>query len=180
MHVAVERDLSLFRPDFSVEQYITLLKRYFGFYNPLEQRLRAPTWSSANQLQELRWKTEWLREDLRYFGLEADRLEALPVCDQLPPVDTVSNRLGCLYVLEGSTIGGQFIVRHLQRQFGLAKDRGATFFHGYGVNTSEMWDRFCALLDQHANPSSDDAVIASALVTFRSLHRWLRPTTVRQ
>jgi heme oxygenase len=49
--------------------------------------------------------------------------------------------VGCLYVLEGATLGGQFISRHLAT-LGIGPANGGLFFHGYGAKTGEMWKSF--------------------------------------
>ena len=51
------------------------------------------------------------------------------------PLDAV----GCLYVLEGSTLGGQIILRRAAERLGIDADTGAGFFHGYGAQTGAMW-----------------------------------------
>ncbi len=49
--------------------------------------------------------------------------------------------LGCLYVLEGATLGGQVISRHLAK-LGIGPENGGRFFNGYGARTGEMWKSF--------------------------------------
>jgi heme oxygenase len=78
--------------------------------------------------------------------------------------------MGCLYVLEGSTLGGQMLQRHFKRQLALEEHRGLTFFTGYGPDTPTRWKQFGAWLEQG---SLDEAVLlATARQTFLSLEGW--------
>ena len=38
---------------------------------------------------------------------------------RLPPLETQADAFGCLYVLEGATLGGRVISRHIERALGL-------------------------------------------------------------
>ncbi len=69
--------------------------------------------------------------------------------------------LGRMYVMEGSTLGGQFIAKHVGARLGLLQGKGTAFFSGYGTQTASRWKEFKAVLA--ALPESDlDTVIASA------------------
>lgn len=53
--------------------------------------------------------------------------------------------IGTLYAIEGATLGGQVISRHLQTTLGLTASTGARFFNGYGdtLSTQQHWQEFC-------------------------------------
>jgi heme oxygenase (biliverdin-IX-beta and delta-forming) len=81
--------------------------------------------------------------------------------------------LGCLYVLEGATMGGRMITRHLQATFGITPDAGGRFFDGYGADTGKMWQSTRQLLVRGApDLPSENAMVASAITTFACLRRW--------
>jgi heme oxygenase len=52
---------------------------------------------------------------------------ALPQYHDLPDIEDWPRMLGCLYVLEGATLGGQIISRHLQRTLHIDAINGAAF-----------------------------------------------------
>jgi len=56
--------------------------------------------------------------------------------------NSLSEIVGMMYPLEGSTLGGQVISKHLRRNLGLTPDHGARFFHGYGDDTESFWSAF--------------------------------------
>lgn len=88
--------------------------------------------------------------------------------------------LGCLYVIEGATLGGRVITRHLQNQLGTTPDSGGAFFDGYGAETGSRWKAFCTMLSQYADHSADEdrqaAIVAGANRTFETLTHWLFPS----
>lgn len=172
-HTAMEGTLGLMHDDLALAHYRQLLERYFGFYAPVEARLAevlgvAPPGGLDVQA---RHKLALLRADLVALGEPAP--DTLALCTALPPLHTPAQAMGCLYVLEGATLGGMVIGRHVQRTLGLTPDSGARFFHGNGAHTAELWRDFrAALVGFAAQPGIADVVVTSANDTFRSLRHW--------
>jgi heme oxygenase len=80
--------------------------------------------------------------------------------------------LGRLYVLEGCTLGGTFIDRHLAALPGLGGIR-LRAFSPYGAETGAMWHAFRrATRDRVARGGDPDAMVSAATATFRSLASW--------
>ncbi|MCY7315236.1 MAG: biliverdin-producing heme oxygenase [Rubrivivax sp.] len=172
-HLAMEDALGLMRDDLLLADYRRLLERYFGFYAPVEARLAGllPSDPLGGLDFETRRKLPLLRADLAALGGPA--ADTLAVCHALPPLRTPAQAMGCLYVLEGATLGGVVISRHVQRTLGLTPDSGARYFHGNGAHTAEMWRAFrSALAGFSASAANADAVVESANETFRSLRHW--------
>ena len=70
-----------------------------------------------------------------------------------------------MYVVEGSTLGGQYIAKHVERRFGFRGGSGNAYFRGYGERTGSMWRSFKD--DLIALPEEDtDRVIAAARAMF--------------
>ena len=112
------------------------------------------------------------------LGDTPETIAALPFCDVLPPLVTLPNLLGCLYVIEGATLGGQIITRHLQKNLHIFPETGAEFFNGYGAATATRWQACCAMLTTQAEKIADDEhIIATANQTFATLEHWLFPNT---
>ena len=176
-HAALEGQLPLLDPCLSREDYHQLLGRFFGYYAPLETRLLALPWPDEIGFDYSgRHKTPRLEQDLIALGETPETLAQLPRCQDLPEVLTLSNLLGCLYVIEGATLGGQIITRHLLINLGLTPETGAAFFNGYGEQTGAHWQTFCKMLtDLTEETSSDEEIIASANRTFETLGQWLFP-----
>jgi len=171
-HDAIEATLDLTSEALDRDAYRRTLKRFHGFYRPIEAGLWAVGgWVERGLDITERRKTPLLEADLRALGV-ADP-EDLPVCTDLPPHATVATALGCLYVLEGATLGGQVISRCVQKVTGITLDTGGRFFHGYGDRTGPMWQAFRAALVAFAvTPGDQDEVVSAAKDTFSKLHRW--------
>jgi heme oxygenase len=100
-------------------------------------------------------------------------LTEIPLCKALPLLEPPSRALGSLYVLEGATLGGQIISRHLQATLGLNQKRGAAFFNGYGSENGQMWREFGKTLTESTETKADPSqVLKGAEETFRSLEIW--------
>ena len=174
-HDAIETALDLANGASSCEAYCHLLKRFYGFYRPLEVGLSSSTvWLVSGLDPVERRKAAWLESDLCALGV--DDLAGLPDCPDLPPHTTVAAAFGCLYVLEGATLGGQVISRAIENTLGFRPDSGGRFFHGYGDGTGPMWQGFrSAITDCVITAPEADEVIIAAKETFSKLHRWLLP-----
>lgn len=169
-HVTIERQIDLKRVCGSRTAYAGHLARLYGFYQPLEAALWDAEAVRKAGLGNERSKTPLLLRDLRTLGVD---MRVLPLCRALPPHDD-AQALGCLYVLEGASLGGQVITRLVQERLGIGPDDGGAFFYGYGGETAAMWESFRASLEGYAqNPERQEAIIGSARATFDSLGSWL-------
>lgn len=156
------------------EIYAALLEKQYGFYEPLERRLAAGAdWRQLSFDFEARRKTPLLRRDLAALGIPSSRHAVLPCCAELPDVSTLPRLLGCLYVLEGATLGGQIIARHLHRALGVDAAKGGAFYGAYGSQTGRRWREFGLFATRMTGPEHADAVVSAACETFEALDRWL-------
>ena len=179
-HDAVERLLDLMGTGLTREVYCRRLEQFYGFYRPLEATLKircalpgdhavGATSQLATLLPRLK-KTARLQRDLHYLGVEtAD----LPLCSNLPPLETEAEALGCMYVMEGATLGGQMITRHVRTNIDITPTTGGSFFEGYAADTGKMWQAMRQLLVSGAiDPQTERAMVVSAITTFASLRGW--------
>jgi heme oxygenase (biliverdin-IX-beta and delta-forming) len=175
-HDRVEALMPFFKSTFSLEEYACTLGMFLGFFEPLEQWLAAITrWQSVDVDLASRCRTYRLRIDLRALGFFDDDIGRIPRAKSLPTLPNVYHGLGCLYVLEGSTLGGQVIERELTRRFGIDATCGTSFFHSYAVDVGKTWEEFCTSVSTHVNdPMKAKAALISAEETFTSLESWIR------
>lgn len=166
--------MPLLRPDFSRQDYHALLRRFYGYYLPLEQRLlEAGHWREMGLDYPQRRKIPALEGDLACFGETGSTLAALPRCGVLPEIGSLAGTMGCLYVLEGATLGGQIISKHLSGNLQLSPETGSAFFAGYGAETGPRWKAFGEIFTAAAKPGEEEAIIAAANRTFSTLADWL-------
>ncbi len=79
--------------------------------------------------------------------------------------------IGVLYVVEGSSNGGQAIARVLRRAWSLG-DETLKSLDPHGTNTRPFWAEFRAVLDAQAfSAAEQDAIVAGAAATFAGITR---------
>ena len=176
-HAALESQLPLLDASMSLEAYRQCLRRFYGYYLPLESLLMAqPVWDELGFDYTERCKAHGLQRDLLALGDSPAQLMQIPRCHDIPKLHTLAQVLGCLYVIEGATLGGQIITKHLQANLRLTPNHGATFFSGYGVRTGALWKAFGTMLitraEQAASASASE-IVDSANQTFQTLEQWL-------
>jgi heme oxygenase len=170
-------------PGLTPEHYRRHLEALYGFYAPLEAALARVLQGLVPELRaDERWKLPLLARDLSAFGHEAASLTRLPRATVLPPLAGLPEALGCCYVLEGSTLGGQLILRHLQRQFAGRSVGDFAFFRAYGEQVGPMWRAFGETVTRAsaaaASEDFDARVVQGARDTFDSFEAWLRHEVV--
>lgn len=156
------------------DQYRRLLERFWGFYRPLESALAGIRWPAGAARPEPTAKSALIARDLGALGTENP--EELPICRDLPAIADWRSALGCHYVIEGATLGGNVIAKMIRRTpEACAAALPTAFFSPYGGDTGAHWHRFCSVLRSH---SGDRDVVMSAPTaaeaTFSCLERWLR------
>jgi heme oxygenase len=145
---------------------VHFLERMYGFLQPYETALRAhkSELDAAWQLPQ-RYRAHLILEDLQ----RPVHNPGLALNPDMPPLHTVPQLLGAMYVMEGSTLGGQVITRQLEKA-GIPLRR---YFSGYGQRTGPMWKTFGKLLTEAATPATADEIVASAARTFQHLAAWI-------
>jgi heme oxygenase len=173
LHKRTEQQVPVFDPTFDLVRYIRLLERFHGFWMPLEARLlQAEELGHPALAIQTRMKSHLLEADLRFFRCHS---HAVPLCADLPAIDTFLAGLGCLYVLEGSTLGARIISRRIESHLGVRKDSGGSFFSAYGETAGRRWAEFHSFVTAHVSALQADEIVTAAVRTFESLLAWLSP-----
>jgi len=173
-HQRLEKRLAVRDRFCEAAAYRAHLEQMWGFCAGLEKNLGSCGLGGALGDYASRHKLPLLERDLIALGLEPEALAWLPVCGALPDCSDVAAALGCLYVIEGSTLGGQTLAPLVQRHLGLDAERGAAFLAGYGENTLAMWRAFGSALDAWCGEAPRQATaVAAGIATFEALESWL-------
>lgn len=170
-HRAVE---ALLPPSWSTlgrEGYRSYLERMAGFHLPLEERVFAGhDWTSLGlPAAAERPRAALLRADLAALGLDANGLSR---ATDLPDVRDLGRALGVLYVLEGSTLGGQVLAREVIRG---APGVPTTFLRGAG-DAGARWRSFVGFAESlvAGRAALSAQAVDGAVEAFASLVTWLR------
>ena len=146
------------------EDYIKLLQLFYSYFGALEDEIGQ--YLKADQFREdfQRRKASRLIEDIKALG---GRPEKKAKQADLPVIENRLQAFGALYVIEGSTLGGQVIVKMLERQMTTNRKSGFTFFNGYGEETAKRWTSFKNLLDEQVRDETEARqILEAADVTF--------------
>jgi heme oxygenase len=166
-HERMEAGLQLISPDLTRGEYIATLRRFLAVHTVLDRELEVHV-AELRRLGfewELRGKVSLLRRDLDVLGSSPCSLDQAARLPSLLP--TAFHALGALYVIEGSTLGGMVISRHLERALRIGPADGASFFYGQGAATGARWKQLCGLLERRlADPRSLEQAVSGANTTF--------------
>jgi heme oxygenase (biliverdin-IX-beta and delta-forming) len=155
----------------SAEAYRNLLARLYGFHAAFEARMGTAPEAFAKAIElPARSRAELIVEDLLALGAARETIDTLPRCDDIPLLSGEADRLGALYVVEGSTLGGAFIAKALERSAADAR----RFFRGHRGDQGRLWRNLVKALDQLDDiPAEADDAERAALSTFAAFERWM-------
>lgn len=182
LHQRLERRLDLLKIK-DLNSYCHVIERFYGFVSPLESLL-VGTIAELGLYQDERLsfagrvKAQLLESDLAFLSKNIDMANGNPEMagqEDLPSLRSAASVLGCLYVIEGSTLGGQFLTSHFEKALGLKPEQGLSYFAGYRSQTGRMWKSYLAFLEESIqdHPEWTDEVLASANETFKKMEQWL-------
>lgn len=176
-HRHIEDAVPVLRPDFSRNDYIVLIKKFYGFHSPLESvLLKSPL------IEELkigyatkRLKVHCLISDLKHLGISEQDIESLPLIQLWFKNAGLAEILGILYVIEGSTLGGAVITQKISQSLQLVNCKGASFFSSYGKLVGPNWLEFLEILNSNLSSEKDIRIaIDAANATFVHFGTWIK------
>ena len=188
-HVAIEKSIDWERRFATREGYGQFLRAWRAFYAAAEATLARQPWAEVGYDFEARRKTGWLEYDLAQLhpavGRVVPDLErfataprslgeggSVPSLPSVPQPANLAEAIGACYVLEGATLGGQFISRQLNG-LGITPATGGSFYAGYGPLTGERWTAFRQMATAHCHtPERVASAVAGAKAMFAALSRW--------
>jgi heme oxygenase len=154
------------------EKYVRLLELFYGYYYPLEQHIAAHMDISFPGGFDLRRKATLLLDDIS--AISGAPATSPATSSDLPEITDAAQALGAMYVLEGSTLGGQVICQILIRNLQVPElSKALTFFNGYGTDTQSYWDTFVHYLQgYHGNEEQQQRLLDAAADTFLKFKLW--------
>lgn len=163
-HASLEKKLiSVLKDIKSSEDYLNVLQVFYAYYSGLENRINRILDRDLLPDVHHRRKAEYLLNDIRHFDANPSLAESY----DLPEINSPYAALGSLYVMEGSTLGGQIISKMIMQKLGSSGEGGLSFFQGYGTDTHEMWEKFKSILDNLTLlPDQREELVTAARETF--------------
>lgn len=179
-HDRIEALLRLDAP-LTPRRYGTIMQGFHAFLGCWEPAVRAALPARLQDWFDARCRSRFASEDVRYLGAEpapalAERAQhAVGGLSLAPPAAP----FGSMYVIEGSALGGQLLVRRLA-DCGLAPGRGASYFHGFGERTGSLWREFRERAAEEVGPRPEaiEAACREAERTFDALITTFEPLAI--
>ncbi len=174
-HEAVQENgyaKALFEGKMDKTKYREWLLRYYAFHASVEPKLLAfsPMFEQHGIDIAERMRVEKLKDDL--CALAPQETFTCSKADT-PKIDTFGEAVGALYVLEGSTMGGEIIKNEIIKQLG--EDTPTTYFYPYGERKMEMWVRYLGSLEEiSASLQKNEEIILGACATFLYMDKAMR------
>jgi heme oxygenase (biliverdin-IX-beta and delta-forming) len=170
-HLETESKIPFEHVGFSLNDYRSLLIKFYSFYQSFEPQIEEAIFSQKIDFDySERLKTPKLSADLHSLGMNEQEISEIPETLDLPVLDSAEKLFGALYVIEGSTLGGQIISRRLREKFAFDQTNGTEFFSGYGSQTGKMWNDYRSAISDFAETSSKhDEIIDAATETFKKI-----------
>ncbi len=160
----------------SPKDYIRILQVFYSYFGALEDQI--DNFIGPDQLTDYadRRKTLSIKDDILALQGAVPKKAGL---DDLPELGNALQAFGALYVIEGSTLGGQIISKMISKQLALNKDEGLSFFKSYGDNTIMMWNSFKSVLENQATSQEEaDIITQAANETFIKFRLWMEKDDV--
>ena len=171
LHVEVESTLGLDKITKSAVEYSEALGILYLVFNRSYKELADIDFQPLRiDLGSIGRRRDWLAADLRALTT------ALPAPQSLGfELATSGHGFGCLYVLEGSALGGRLISKRVKQMLGLGPGTGGAYFHGLGRQTANHWSRFLTVLNMiPVNSAMGADAEAGAIATFLAFRRAIR------
>ncbi|SEG20253.1 Heme oxygenase [Bryocella elongata] len=165
-HNATESQMPITADGLTLAEYTGYLRGLYAALAPWESFALTHHPAALETLVASRRRAFLLEKDLSAFGIAVPAVgafhsAAIPGLDELDGATFAASFLGAMYVVEGSSLGGQYIAKHLETTLGLTPEHGAAYFRGYGDRTGSLWQQFKLVLAALPD-SEEDQVVAAA------------------
>ncbi len=174
LHSALENAVDLPSCWRSRERYAGLLRKLYGMHAAYERQLIQVDWTTTGIDFEHRSKLRLLEADFAALEIPVARVVESGLPD-VQEIDSLPAAIGCLYVLEGATLGGQVILKQINRHLSIDAGNGGAFFASYGARVKHMWLAFSEAAQRCCDTAGKQSeALHCARRTFAEFTSWLR------
>lgn len=152
----------IFDKSYTLEDYKTLLIHNYQLISRYEPQIHEQLKSYPELKLELRSKIEALKTDLNNLNIQ--------ITDEnpTPNLENEAEAFGALYVMEGSTLGGNVIAKQLKRNPEF-ENVEFNYFGVYGENTGPYWQEFKSIIDDNITEEHYEACVTGAKKAYQLL-----------
>lgn len=160
---------SITSPDITIKAYAHYLSLMADMVYDTEKTVFAILAEFIADIDERR-KLDLLKLDLKFLGFEKTTFE--PVFPNMRKSEAFA--LGVMYVVEGSSLGGRFILKNICENLNL-DEQGTQYFSGYGNKTGSYWKHFLNAMSAFEEKfDCADEIINGAGYAFTALYLHLQ------
>jgi heme oxygenase (biliverdin-IX-beta and delta-forming) len=157
---------SILSPNMKIDEYCHYLSLMYDVHNNTQEIVFPLLTAVISDLKE-REKTQLIHQDLSYLNYTKKNTASVFRNENI----TVPFALGILYVIEGSTLGGRFILKNVETIPGLDQQHGVSYFTGYGNQTGSYWKTFLNLLTAYEEQNNcQNEIIEGAVYAFECIY----------
>lgn len=153
-------------PEMKIDDYAHYLKLMHNVHHDVEENVFPLLSNIIGDLKE-REKKHLIEEDLAFLKYNKPN----PIAVFGSKNSTIAYALGILYVVEGSSLGGRFILKNIETVPGLNEGKGVSYFTGYGNKTGSHWKNFLNVLTEYQEENNcENEIIKGAIYAFDSIY----------
>jgi heme oxygenase len=146
-------------------EYAIIIEKNYILHAVLEQAFKnyAPLAEVEGLDIESRYKTNSLIADMQLIGRELPKLPNINIT-----LNSLEEALGMMYVLEGATLGGSYILKALLRTPSMQSITSYNYYGVYGDTIGPKWKTFQQILLSNVDTKEkEDVAIAAAAKTYQ-------------
>lgn len=152
----------IFDKSYTLENYKTLLIHNYQLISRYEPQIHEQLKSYPELKLELRSKIEALTTDLNNLNIQTK--DENPIHN----LENEAEAFGALYVMEGSTLGGNVIAKQLKKNPEF-ENVEFNYFGVYGEKTGSYWQEFKSIIDENITEENYEACLTGAKKAYQLL-----------
>jgi heme oxygenase len=172
-HEGLELAVAIERQFLSRKAYAGYLLRLLGAHEAAERALSPFDFGALGFNYGASRKSLLLKADLERVDPAAGQVAARQIFPLLK-LGSLDEALGCVYVIEGSSLGARAVLPQIKSMLGFDEKAGASYFAGLGEEGKLLW-RAClsAIVAIPSRSVEADRVVSGAHATFAMFQAWL-------
>lgn len=172
VHANLEAGLPIAQPGAGRAEYAAHVAAMHGWLAPFEASLWEDEWPREIDAAQRARKREWLEADIEVARADGFLDAPLECAVVTPSFDTLAQRIGWAYVVEGSTLGGRVLLARLRETL---RPWPMRFLVAYGNEGSRRWRDFLSVVERQLwRPADAQEAAHAAAHAFESLDAWFR------
>ena len=152
----------IFDKSYTLDDYKKLLLYNYKLINQYEPQIAEKLKDHTDLKLDLRSKIEALKIDLENLNI------AIETENPISNLENEAEAFGALYVMEGSTLGGNVIAKQLKKNPEF-ENVEFNYFGMYGENTGPYWQEFKSIIDEQITEEQYEDCVNGAKKAYQLL-----------